>query len=192
MFILIIGLLLFLGVHSVRIVADDWRSARIASVGEQRWKLVYSLGAVVGLVLIVWGYSLARQAPVTLWVPPAGVRHLTALLVLVSFVLVAAAYIPRNHIKSLLHHPMYAGTALWGGGHLIANGTVADLLLFGGFLIWSLAGFTAARARDRRHGVSYPAGALPGTLIVIGAGAVLWLLFAFYLHSLLFGVRPLG
>lgn len=192
MLILILGLILFLGVHSTRIVADDWRSARIASIGERRWKLLYTVGVLAGLTLIVWGYSLARQAPVILWAPPAGSRHLTALLVLISFPLLAAAKVPRNHFKSLLHHPMYAGTILWSGGHLISNGTVADLLLFGGFLVWSLAGFTAARARDHRQDISYPAGTLRGTLIVLAAGTVLWLLFAFYLHGLLFGVRPLG
>ena len=190
--VLVLGLIVFLGVHSIRIVADDWRSARIAGVGERSWKGLYTLGSLVGFALIVWGYSLARQQPVSLWLSPLWTRHVAALLVLVAFILFAATYVPANHFKAAIGHPMYAGTKVWAVGHLLSNGTLADLLLFGSFLVWAVAGFRNARARDRRNATSYPPGTPRGTLIAVVAGTVAWAIFAFLLHGPLIGVRPLG
>ena len=192
MTVLILGLLLFLGLHSVRIVADGWRSAQLARLGEKRWKGLYSLVAFAGLGLIIWGYALARQQPQVLWAPPMGLRHASALLMLFSLILLAAANVPRNRIKTWVHHPMLLGTQLWAVAHLLANGSVADVLLFGGFLVWSSVDLHAAVRRDRAAGVAYPGGTMPGTLIAIGAGVALWLLLAFWLHGVLFGVRPFG
>jgi uncharacterized membrane protein len=190
--VLIIGLLVFLGMHSVRVFADDWRSARISTIGANRWRGLYSLASLVGFGLIVWGYSMARATPVVLWNAPGWSRHAAALLVLVAFVLVAAAYSPPNHFKAALGHPMLVGTKVWAFAHLLANGTLADLLLFGSFLVWAVMAFGNARARDRRAGVSYPAGTMKGTVISVVAGSLVWILFAFYLHRALIGVQPLG
>ena len=190
MTVLIIGLLLFLGVHSVRIVADDWRNAQAARLGEKRWKALYTVVSVVGLVLVVWGYALARRDPVLLWAPPLWGRHLAGVLMLVSFVLLAASKVPRNPIRARLHHPMLLGTKVWAFAHLLANGALADLLLFGGFLLWAVLAFRAARRRDRLAGTSYPAGTAQGLVTTLVAGLVLWTVFAFWLHGALFGVRP--
>jgi uncharacterized membrane protein len=190
MAILMIGLAIFLGAHSIRIVADGWRRETIARVGEPAWKLGFSAVSAVGLGLIVWGYGAARQAPVVLWNPPAGMRHAAGLLTLVAFIFLAAAYVPRNHIKARFHHPMVLGVKAWAFAHLIANGSVADLLLFGSFLVWAVVSYIAARRRDRAAGVTYPAGTARGTLAAIGAGALAWALFAFWLHGVLIGVRP--
>ena len=176
MTVLILGLLLFLGLHSVRIVADGWRSAQLARLGEKRWKGLYSLVAFAGLGLIIWGYALARQHA----------------LVLFSLILLAAANVPRNRIKTWVHHPMLLGTQLWAVAHLLANGSVADVLLFGAFLAWSSVDLYAAVRRDRAAGTRYQGGTMPGTVIAIGAGGALWLLLAFWLHGVLFGVRPFG
>ncbi|MGK5057587.1 NnrU family protein [Janthinobacterium sp. LB2P49] len=192
MIVLILGLLLFLGLHSVRIVADGWRSAQLARLGEKRWKGLYSLVAFAGLGLIIWGYGLARQQPQVLWAPPMGLRHASGLLMLLSLILLAAANVPRNRIKTLVHHPMLLGTQLWAIAHLLANGNVADVLLFGGFLVWSSVDLYSAVQRDRAAGVAYPGGTMTGTLIAIVAGCALWLLLAFWLHGVLFGVRPFG
>ena len=192
MTVLILGLLLFLGVHSVRIVADGWRSVLLARLGEQRWKGLYSLISLLGLGLIIWGYGLARQQPQVLWTPPMGWRHISGLLMLFSLILLAAANVPRNRIKTLVHHPMLLGTQLWAVAHLLANGNVADVLLFGGFLVWSSVDLYAAVQRDHAAGVAYQGGTIQGTLIAIVAGCVLWLLLAFWLHGVLFGVRPFG
>jgi uncharacterized membrane protein len=187
---LIVGLIVFLGAHSVRIFADGWRSAQIARHGEGAWKGVYSLASAVGLGLIIWGYGQARLDPVMLWQPQAWARHLAALLVLVAFVLLAAAYVPRNGIKARLHHPMILGVKLWAFAHLLANHTLADLLLFGGFLLWAVADFRAARQRDRRDQTHYPPGTVTGTLVTVAVGLLAYAAFAFWLHAWLFGVRP--
>ncbi|MBK8062681.1 MAG: NnrU family protein [Betaproteobacteria bacterium] len=189
---LILGLVLFLGVHSVRIVADGWRTATLARVGEGVWKGLYALASLAGFALIVWGYDEARMAPVDLWFPPLWTRHLAALLTLPAFVLLVAAYVPGNHLKAVLGHPMLAGTKLWALAHLASNGRLADLLLFGGFLVWSALCFRAARRRDRAAGLARPAASGARTALAIAAGVIAWAAFALYLHGALIGVRPFG
>jgi uncharacterized membrane protein len=192
MTLLVLGLLIFLGTHSTRIVADDWRTVTIAGVGEKRWKAIYSLLSIAGFVLIVIGYGAARQSPVVLYVPPVWTRHLAALLTIPAFVLLVAAYVPGNAIKRAVCHPMVAGVKLWALAHLLANGTLADVLLFGGFLVWAVFSFTAARRRDRRAGVTYPAGPGARTVITVVVGLLAWAAFAFALHRPLIGVAPFG
>lgn len=192
MTLLILGLVLFLGVHSTRIVADDWRSATIARVGETRWKAVYALLSIAGFVLLVIGYGAARASPVVLYVPPVWTRHLAALLTIPAFVLVVAAYVPGNALKRAIGHPMVAGVKLWALAHLLANGTLADVLLFGAFLLWAVASFTAAWRRDRAAGRTYPAGPGTRTATTVAIGLVAWAVFAFALHRPLIGVAPFG
>lgn len=190
MTILLLGLVLFLGVHSTRIVADGWRSAQIARIGAGPWKLGYTVLSLIGFYLLLWGYGAARQAPVVLWTPPVAMRHLAGLLTLVAFVLLAATYVPRNAIKARLHHPMVLSVKLWALAHLLANGSLADVLLFGSFLAWSVLSFSAARRRDRAAGARYPAGTMAGTLATVAVGGAAWALFAFWLHGWLIGVQP--
>lgn len=187
---LLLGLLLFLGVHSVRLIADDWRTRTVVRIGEGAWKGLYAVVALAGFALIVWGYGQARQQPLLLWTPPTAMRHVAALLTLPAFVLLVAAYVPRNHLRARLHHPMLLGTKLWALAHLLSNGTLADVLLFGSFLVWAVADFAASRRRDRRSGAEYGAGATGPTLITLGLGVALWLAFAFWLHASWIGVQP--
>jgi uncharacterized membrane protein len=192
MTILVLGLIIFLGVHSVRMLANEWRSAQIARIGEGPWKGLYSLASVLGLVLIVWGYGAARSNPAILWNPPDWTKQLTIVLTLVAFVLVAAAYVPGTRIKAWLGHPMVAGVKVWALAHLIGNGTLAGVILFGSILVWAIVNFAASRRRDRAAGVTYPAGTLAGDAIAVFVGAIAWVIFAFFLHGWLIGVRPLG
>ena len=192
MTILILGLLVFLGAHSTRIIADDWRSAKLKRLGEGPWKGIYSLLSLAGFGLIIWGFGLARQQPVVLWTPPAGMRHVAGLLTLIAFVLLAAAYVPRNAIKSRVHHPMVLAVKVWAFAHLLSNGKLADLVLFGAFLGWAVACFIAARKRDRAAGTQYPAGTPGGTAATVVVGASAWAGFTFWLHGALIGVRPFG
>ncbi len=192
MFELIAGLVLFLGVHSVRIFANDWRSAQLAQRGEAVWKLGYSALSIAGFVLIVWGYGLARQSPMVLWPTPRGMNHLAALLTLISFVLLVATYVPRNAIKAKLRHPMILGVKVWALAHLLANNTLADLLLFGSFLIWAMLSFRAARQRDRQQPPVPLASNGLATAATVVVGVVAWAAFAFWAHLALIGVRPLG
>jgi uncharacterized membrane protein len=192
MALLILGLVIFLGVHSLRIFANDWRSRQFTRLGETRWKGLYSLISIVGFALIVYGFGLARQQPVLLYVPPLWLRHLNALFTLIAFILVVAAYVPGNHLKAKLGHPMLAGVKTWAFGHLLATGMLHDVVLFGAFLLWAGIDFISARRRDRDAGVIYPAGTIKGDVIAIVAGMVGWAVFAFWLHGWLIGVKPLG
>ena len=192
MTILILGLILFLGVHSTRIVADGWRTAQMQRLGAGAWKGIYSLLSLAGFGLIVWGFGLARQEPVVLWIPPVAMRHVAALLTLIAFVFLVAAYVPRNSIKSRLHHPMLLGVKTWAFAHLLANGRLADVVLFGAFLAWAIVCYAAAKRRDRAAGTKYPAGSGGATAATLAAGIAGWALFAFWLHGLLIGVYPFG
>jgi uncharacterized membrane protein len=189
---LILGLVLFLGVHSVRIVADPWRTRMLARLGEGGWKGLYSVLSLLGFGLIIWGYGQARQAPVALWEPMLWARHLGGLLTLVAFILLAAAYVPGNGIKARLHHPMVLGVKVWALAHLLANHTLADALLFGGFLLWAVLDFRSARQRDAAAGTRYAPGSLQRTLATVVAGMLAWAVFAFWAHAAWFGVRPFG
>ncbi len=192
MVMLLLGLVLFLGVHSTRIAADGWRTAMMGRIGEMPWKAVYALLSIAGFVLIVWGFGLARQQPVQLWMPPRGMRHLASLLTLIAFVLLVATYVPRNAIKARLHHPMVLSVKVWALAHLLANGNLAHMILFGSFLLWAALSFRAARARDRAAGTVYPAGTAAGTGITVVLGVAAWALFAFWAHGYLIGIRPIG
>ncbi|MBM4245561.1 MAG: hypothetical protein FJ148_17435 [Deltaproteobacteria bacterium] len=192
MLLLALGLVLFLGVHSVRILADGWRARCIAAVGEPAWKGAYSLLAIAGLVLVIQGYAAARLAPVVLWAPPLWTRHAAALLTVPAFVLLAAAYVPGTHVKRAVGHPMVLAVAIWAAAHLLANGTLADAFLFGAFGLWAAADYTAARRRDRAAATAYAAGSWARDALATGFGLALWLAFTFWLHRALFGVAPLG
>ncbi len=190
MIYLIAGLIVFLGVHSVRIVADDWRTSTIARIGENPWKGVYSLLSIAGFVLLVWGYGEARQMGVVLYDPPVFTRHIAGLLMLVSLVLLAAAYVPRNYFKAKIGHPMIVGVKVWAFAHLLANGRLSDVVLFGAFLAWAVVDFIAARKRDRRLGTVHPAGNMLGTVLTLLGGVILWGVFVAGLHLWLIGVPP--
>ena len=192
MTLLILGLVLFLGVHSTRIVADGWRGAQLARLGERAWKGLYSLISIAAFIVLVWGYGQARQQPVVLWSPPLWTRHAAALLMLASALLLVAAYVPRNAFKARLHHPMLLAVQLWAVAHLLANGSLADVLLFGAFLVWAVLDFGSARRRDRIAHTVYAPGTTAGTQTTVGIGVIAWAVFAFWLHGPLIGVRPFG
>ncbi|MES2624250.1 MAG: NnrU family protein [Pseudomonadota bacterium] len=191
MIFLIAGLVLFIGLHSTRIFANDWRNDVVGRIGLNKYKMFYSVISLIGFVLLIYGFGQTRADPSFIWTPPLWSRHLAALLTLFAFILFAAAEIPGNHIKSKLGHPMYLGVKLWAFAHLMANGRLGDILLFGVFLMWAIVGFSAARRRDRREGVVYPSPSGQKTAIAIMGGIVAWALFAFWLHRLLIGVPPL-
>lgn len=189
---LIAGLVLFLGVHSTRVFANDWRNQTLARIGEKPFKGVYALLSLAGFVLLVWGYGQARQQGVMLWNPPTAMRHIAALLMLLSFVLLAAAYMPGNQIKAKVHHPMVLGAKVWALAHLLANGSLADTVLFGSFLAWAVVLFAASRRRDRREQIVYPAGTAAMTVVTVVVGIAAWAVFAFWMHRVLIGVSPFG
>src|SRR6185369_4913013 len=149
MSILIAGLILFLGMHSVRMAADGWRTARLATWGERGWKGLYTLVSLVGFALIIWGFGLARMQTIQLWSPPAWTKPVASVLVL-----------------------------------------IADVVLFGAFLVWAVLDFRSLRRRDREQGTKRGGGNVTGDALAVVAGLIAWLLFAYWLHGRLFG-RPL-
>jgi uncharacterized membrane protein len=192
MVVLIVGLVIFLGGHSVRIFAGPWREAQIARLGEKGWKGIFSIVSAIGLVLIIWGYGMARRDPVVLWTAPVWAPHLAAPLTALAFILFPAAHSPGNHFKALLHHPMVFGVGLWALAHLLANGTLNAVILFGAFLVWAVVDYFAARRRDLDQGVVYPPGVLSKDVMPVVAGLVVWVVFALVLHGWWIGVRPFG
>ena len=189
---LILGLLLFLGMHSVRIFAEGWRTQVIAQRGPAVWKGLFTVVSVVGLGLIVWGYGQARLSPQVLWASPVWTRHSAGLLMWLALVLLVAAYYPRNPIKARLHHPMVLAVKVWALAHLLANNTVTDGLLFGSCLVWAVLDFRSSRQRDRAAAVRYAAGTAAAGVGTVLVGTLLWVALAFWGHALLFGVRPFG
>lgn len=190
MAILILGLVLFLGMHSTRILYPAGRDRFVRRYGETAWKGLYAVVSAVGLVVLVWGFAQARTEPVVLYAPPLWLRHLNALFTLLAFVLLAAAYVPRNHFRQKVGHPMLAGVKVWAFGHLLATGMLHDVVLFGAFLIWAIADFAASRRRDRRRGVARPVGTATGDVVTVVVGVAAWALFAFVLHTWWIGVSP--
>ena len=185
----LLGLVGFLAVHSIRIVAPRWREARIAAIGEGAWKGIYSLVSIGLFVLLVWGYGQARLHPELLWLPPVAMRHIGALLVLVAFILVVAAFVPGNAIRARLGHPMMLGIKVWALAHLLMVGWLHAAILFAAFLVWAILGFRSAR---RRPSVSAGPTRLVPTLMTLVLGAAAWAGFAFWAHVRWIGVAPFG
>lgn len=188
MTILILGLVVFLGIHSVRILAKSFRDAQIAA-NPGRWKGLYSLVSGLGFVLIILGWVQFRPVAPQLYDPPAWGRHATMGLVWIAFVLMACSNGPVGRIKATVRHPMLLGTILWSTGHLLANGDQASAILFGSFLAWAIVDLASALGRkEPAPAVTKPV----ADLIAVVAGTALYALFVFFLHRLLFGVSPLG
>ena len=192
MTMLIIGLVIFLGTHSIGLFASGWRTRQIAQHSELKWKLGYTVASLIGFAPIILGFGAARLEPQVLWSAPLAMRHIAALLTLIAFILLAATYMPRNGIKARVHHPMVLGVTVWAFAHLLANGKLADVILFGSFLVWAKLSFIIDRKRDRASGAQYAAGSATGTLVTVIVGVAGWALFAFWLHGLLIGVQPFG
>ena len=197
---LILGLVLFLGAHSVRIFADDWRSRTIEAWGEKAFKGIYAVVSLVGFYALIVGYSEARMQPFVIWQPPTATRHISVLLMLFASILLVATYIPRNHFKLRMGHPMILSVKVWALSHLLANGNLADLVLFGTFLVWSVLIFRVSRARDRANAAAQsmeelaqaPQAKLTATLAAFVLGALLWASITFHLHALVVGISPMG
>jgi len=187
---LIIGLIVFFGLHSVRVFAEPWRVRTIASMGEQRWKGLYSLVSIASLALMLWGFSMVRVGGPVVWSPPKALHAVTGVLVLVSFVLVAAGYLPGTKIKAATGHPMTLGIKTWAFAHLLSAGSLADILLFGSFLVWSVIVYAAALRRDRVAGTPRPEGQWTRDIVAVAIGVLAWVAVVFWVHKWLVGANP--
>jgi uncharacterized membrane protein len=189
MLILILGLIVFLGMHSLRIFAPEWRDERRAAMGDGPWRGVYSLASILGVVLIVWGFGMARGETGYLYDPPGWLRHVALLLMLLAFISFAVSVLPPGRLKPMLKHPMLLSVKIWAVAHLLANGETAAVILFGAFLVWAVAD----RISVKRRAAPIPApGPVKWDVIGVVAGVVLYLLFIWKLHQWLIGVAPLA
>jgi len=191
MALFLIGLIIFLGSHSCRIFADSWRNQMIDRIGEVKWKGLYTIISLIGFIIMVIGYGQARQNTVVLWQPNAALIYIALALNLVAFIFLAGSSPSNNAIRLKLKHPMILGVKVWALAHLISNGSLVDLILFGAFLIWAILDFRSAR---KRH-VHIPEQAqvsTKATVITIVSGVILWVVFIFGLHQYLIGVSPLA
>jgi uncharacterized membrane protein len=193
MALLILGLVVFLGSHSVRMLAPDLRSGMEARLGEGAWKGLYSLVSLIGLVLLIWGYGQARPGAAILYVPPAWMPHLTALLMLFAFLSLSVSVLPAGRLKPALRHPMLVAVKIWAFAHLLANGDAASFVLFGAFLAWAVADRISVARRGRAGTLTIAkAGPVSNDIIAVAAGLVFYGLFVWKLHLWLIGVAPVG
>jgi uncharacterized membrane protein len=192
MLTLILGLILFLGIHSVRIFAPDWRRARIASMGLSKWKGLYSAASLVGLVTIIWGYALARPEAALIYEPPVWMKHVALTLMLFSFVFLAVSQLPAGRIKAWVRHPLLLAVKIWAVAHLLANGDAASLLLFLGILAWAVIDRISIKRREAAgEREEIIAGPVTNDLIAVTAGIAVYGLFVWKAHEWLFGVSPM-
>jgi|SRR5579859_2495590 len=190
MMTLILGLGLFLGVHSVSIIAPGWRDRAAARLGAVPWKGLYSLTSIAGFALLLVGYAAARTQPVWLYIPPSWMRYVAAALMLPVFPLFLAPYLP-GRIKSATRHPLLLATVLWALAHVLSNGTLHDVVLFGGFLVWAVVDLISLRRRAPRPVPGAPPSAA-NDWIALGLGLGLYALTVLWAHARVIGVAPLG
>jgi uncharacterized membrane protein len=189
--LLIIGLVLFLGIHSVSIVTPAWRDAQIARHGEGVWKGLYSVVSLAGFVLLLYGFAMARQSPLVVYSPPTALRHLALALMLPVFPLLLAAYLP-GRIKTATKHPFLLAVKIWATAHLLANGTLPDVLLFGSFLVWAVLDRISVKRRTVQHVVPGAPPTPANDAIAVVAGLAIYVLFVLWAHKWLVGVSPLA
>ncbi|MBV8924217.1 MAG: NnrU family protein [Bradyrhizobium sp.] len=189
--VMIVGLVLFLGVHTLT-TQRELRARFIASMGEGGYKIGYALVSLVGLALIVWGFAHYRADEwINVWTPPRALKHLNILLMLPAVILVVAAYI-RGRIYATLKHPMLAGVKLWAFGHLLANGDLGGIILFGSFLGWAVFDRISLKRRGDAGGPPIPVGGIGNDLIAVAVGVVAYLALAFAFHPVVIGVPVMG
>jgi uncharacterized membrane protein len=191
MSVLIAGLVLFLGVHSVAVVAPSLRARTVQRTGELAWKGLYALVSLVGFVLICYGFGLARQAPVILYSPPTWLRQVALVIMLPVFPLALAAYLP-GRIKTAAKHPLLAAVKFWAFAHLLANGSLADVLLFGGFLAWAVVDRISFKRRSAPRAMPTAPPGPWNDVIAVVLGFAIYALLIGWAHVRLFGVSPIG
>lgn len=189
MSIFLLGLFIFLGIHCVSVFNEAWRNRMVDKIGQWSWKGIYSLVSIIGFILIVQGYETVRYDAAILYTPPQWLQHLSLLLLLPVFPLLIAAYFP-GRIKTAVRHPMLLATKLWAVAHLLSNGSVVDVILFGSFFIWAIVDRISIEKRQSRPIPEAPHSRF-NDIIAVVFGLGLYLVFIFWLHELFFAVAPI-
>ncbi|MBN8951243.1 MULTISPECIES: NnrU family protein [unclassified Rhizobium] len=191
MALLILGIVLFLGLHLIRVVAPGLRASLIASLGEGGWKIAYSIASIVALIVLIYGFGQARDmTPV--WSPPFWMSHITILLMLFALICLVASLLPAGHIAVRTKHPMVLSVKIWALAHLLSNGDGAAILLFAAFLAWGVILRISLKRRERAGEITLrPFVSAKYDLYAIVIGVVVWALIIWKLHAWIIGVSPL-
>ncbi|MBP1853385.1 NnrU family protein [Rhizobium halophytocola] len=190
MAILILGIILFLGVHSIRLAAPGFRRSMVEKMGEGPWRGVYSAASLVSLVILIWGFAVAPV--INVWFPPEFMSHITVLLMLFAMICFIASLMPAGHIQTKTKHPMVLSVKIWAFAHLLANGDLASILLFVAFLAWGVVMRIALKKRWRRGELMLPSFVSARyDVIAVVVGVVVWAALLLKLHELLIGVAPI-
>lgn len=188
---MILGLILFLGVHTLT-TQRKLRARVIAATGEGGYKIGYTLASFAGLALMIWGFALYRATGwYNVWNPPTALKHITVALMLPAVIMVVASYI-RGRIYTTLKHPMLTGIKLWAASHLLANGDLGSIILFGSFLAWAVYDRISLKSRADAGAPPIPVGGPGNDLIAIAVGLVAYLALAFAFHPVVIGVPVVG
>lgn len=191
MAILVLGIIIFLGMHLVRVVAPGFRAGIIDSRGKGTWMGLYTIVSLVGLCLIIYGFGQARGETGMLYDPPIFLRHIALLLMLVAFIVLAAGFLPAGRIAVALKHPQVLSIKIWALAHLLANGETSSVLLFGSFLAWAVILRISLKRRERAGGKVLPVfKSARNDVLAVVIGLVAFVLFVWKLHELLIGVQP--
>ena len=189
--VMILGLVLFLGVHTLT-TQREWRARAIGRMGEGGYKIGYALASAAGLALIVWGFAQYRATGwINVWTPPTAMRHIAVALMLPAVIMVVASYI-RGRIYTTLKHPMLAGIKLWAAAHLLANGDLGSIILFGSFLAWAVFDRISLKRRTDAGAPPIPVGGPGNDLIAVAVGLIAYLALAFAFHPVVIGVPVVG
>ncbi|MGN7751867.1 MULTISPECIES: NnrU family protein [unclassified Sinorhizobium] len=191
MAILVLGIIIFLGMHLVRVVAPGFRAGIIESRGKGTWMALYTIVSLVGLCLIIYGFGQARGETGMLYDPPIFLRHIALLLMLVAFIVLAAGFLPAGRIAVALKHPQVLSIKIWALAHLLANGETSSVLLFGSFLVWAVILRISLKRRERAGEKVLPVfKSTRNDVLAVLIGLVAFVLFVWKLHELLIGVQP--
>ncbi len=189
--VMILGLVLFFAAH-VFTTKREARAQAIGKLGEGTYKILYALVSLAGLALIVWGFAHYRaDGMIDVWHPPTAMKHITIALMLPAVILVVASYL-RGRIYATLKHPMLAGIKLWAAAHLLANGDLGSIILFGSFLGWAVYDRISLKHRTDSGGPPIPVGGVTNDLIAVAVGVVAYLALAFAFHPVVIGVPVMG
>ncbi|TWB17925.1 putative membrane protein [Rhizobium sp. ERR 1071] len=191
MALLVLGIVLFLGLHLVRVVAPGLRSSMIARLGEGGWKGAYSIASIVALVILIYGFGQARDMT-PIWTPPFWMSHITILLMLFALICLVASLLPAGHIAVRTKHPMVLSVKIWALAHLLSNGDGAAILLFAAFLAWGVILRISLKRRERAGEITLrPFVSAKYDLYAIVIGVIVWALIIWKLHAWIIGVSPL-
>ncbi len=191
MAILVLGIILFLGLHLIRVVAPGFRAGVIESRGKGTWMGIYAILSLIGLCLIIYGFGQARSETGMLYDPPVFMRHIALLLMLFAFIFLAAGFLPAGRIAVAVKHPQVLSIKVWALAHLLANGETSSVLLFGSFLAWAVILRISLKRRERAGERVLPVfKSASNDVLAVIIGLVAYVLFVWKLHEWLIGVAP--